>query len=86
MKAPLGAQDVAYKDPNATVMGTRTAASLFLDRFAVFVLRARGSRDIPSTLGLREGMEGALRYADANPSRKKKVAVRVPITVALGSL
>ena len=57
---PLGPQDVAYKDPNATVLGTRAAAFLFLDGSAVFVLRARGSRDIPSTLGFWEGMEGPL--------------------------
>ena len=43
---PLGPQDVAYKDPNATVLGTRAAAFLFLDGSAVFVLRARGSRDL----------------------------------------
>ena len=55
---PLGVQDVTYKDPNATVLGTRATAFLFLDGFAVFVLRARESRDIPSTLGFREGMEG----------------------------
>ena len=58
---PLGAQDVTYKDPTATVMGTRAAAFLFLDGFAVFALRVRGSRYIPSTLGFWEGMEGPLR-------------------------
>ena len=46
------------KDPNAIVLGTRAAAFLFLDGSSVLVLRARGERDIPSTLGFREGMEG----------------------------
>ena len=39
---PWGGQDVAYKDPNATILGTRAAAFFFLGRSAVFVLRARG--------------------------------------------
>ena len=60
MTPPLGAEDVTYKDPNATVLGTRGAAFLFLDGSAIFVLHARGSRDIPSTLGFGEEMEGPL--------------------------
>ena len=60
-EGPPGAQDVIYKDPNTAVLGTRAAAFLFFDGFAVFVLRARGGRDIPSILGFREGMEGSLR-------------------------
>ena len=42
MRAPLGAQDVIYKDPNATVQGTRAAAFLFLCGSAVLILRVRG--------------------------------------------
>ena len=47
MRAPLGAQDVIYKDPNGAlhchVLGTRAAAFLFLDGSAVCFLRARGT-------------------------------------------
>ena len=64
-RPPMGAQDGIYKDPidalRCHVLGTRAAAFLFLDGSAVFVLRARGSRDIPSTFGFREGMDGSLR-------------------------
>ena len=42
------------------ILGTLAAAFLFLDGSAVYVLRARGSGDIPSPLGFREGMEGPL--------------------------
>ena len=62
MKGPLGAQDVTYKDPNAIVLGTRAADFVFLGGSSVFVLRARGKRDIPPTLGFREGMGSRLHW------------------------
>ena len=55
LKAPLGAQDVTCKAPNATVLGTRAAAFLFLDGSAVFVLRARG-RGIRQPSGSGRGL------------------------------
>ena len=59
------------KDPNAIVLGTRAAAFLFLDGSAVLVLRARGERDSPSTLGFREGMEGPSTPLAADASKRK---------------
>ena len=59
------------KDPNAIVLGTRAAAFLFLDGSAVLVLRARGKRDIPSTLGFREGMEGPSTPLAADASKQE---------------
>ena len=58
--APWGPRMSFSKDPNAIVLGTRAAAFLFLDGSAVLVLRARGERDSPSTLGSREGMDGVV--------------------------
>ena len=45
-EAPPWGPRMSLIDPNATVLGTCAAAFLFLDGSAVFVLRARGSRDI----------------------------------------
>ena len=55
MRAPLGAQDVIYKDPNATVQGTRAAAFSFLGGSAVLILRARGTGGFWEPLTLAMG-------------------------------
>ena len=59
------------KDPNAIVLGTRAAAFLILDGYAVLVLRARGERNIPSTLGFREGMNGPSTSLAAYASKQE---------------
>jgi len=59
------------KDPNAIVLGTHAAALLFLGGSTVLVLHARGERDIPSTLGFREGMEGPSTPLSADASKRE---------------
>ena len=58
------------KDPNAIVLGTHAAALLFLGGSTVLVLHARGERDIPSTLGFREGKEGPSTPLAADASKQ----------------
>ena len=74
-KAPPGGQGCHYKDPNATVQGSRAAAFLFLSGSAVFVLRAKEKRDILSALGFREGMGGCLHWPWAPPSGNLEILV-----------
>ena len=72
---PRGAQDVIYKDPNTTVLGICASAFLPLSGSTVFVLRAKGKRDIPSALGFREGMGSRLHWPWAPPSGNLEVLV-----------
>ena len=72
MRAPLGAQDVIYKDPNGAlhchVLGTRAAAFLFLDGSAVCFSRARG------TIGDSIHQDGEpLRWPRTPPSGNSEV-------------
>ena len=75
MKGAPGGPGCHHKDPNATVQGIRASAFLFLSGSAVFVLRAKGKRDIPSALGFREGMGGRLHWPWAPPSGNSEVLV-----------
>jgi len=68
---PWGPRMSFSKDPNAIVLGTHAAALLFLGGSTVLVLHARGERDIPSTLGFREGMEGPSTPLSADASKRE---------------
>ena len=59
MKGPPGGPECHYKDPNETLQGIRAAAFLFSNGSAVFVLRAKGKRDIP---GYRHWLARCLFY------------------------
>ena len=75
IKGPPEGPGCHYKDLNATVWGICGAAFLFLSESAVFVLRTKGKRDIPSALGFREEMGGRLHWPWAPPSRNSEVLV-----------
>ena len=78
MKGPHGVPRCHfYKVPNGTVLGIRVAAFLFFSRSAVFVFRTKRKRDIPSTLGFREGMGSRLHWSWAPPSGNSEVLVQM---------